>query len=311
MARQLAGRLDSDARPPRRRFRRRSVRGRSRRSRPSVAATMVNSRPRSVGPASMIERDPPAEDFADMLGPGRADRAAGIGRRARQAACRSPSAAPASPDAPARGSRWWAGPAVTSAAIAGIVAKRQHERQRARPMLFRQLARSRVELADPLRRGQIRHMDDQRVEARPALGLVDARDRFAHWSRRRRGRRRSRSAPRRAGRQRSAAPLRRSPRHRTAISGWFAAMAARAIARVQPTARMSGHDLRLSGQRPALRSRSRRPHRRTVQVEPVRGGHSRLSMRSSKARRSSRAGEFAPLERRRRPARRRAGTTAR
>ena len=33
-----------------------------------------------------------------------------------------------------------------------------------------------AELADPLGSGEIRHVHDQRVEARPALGLVDARD---------------------------------------------------------------------------------------------------------------------------------------
>ena len=41
-----------------------------------------------------------------------------------------------------------------------------------------QRARLVVELADRLGRGEVGHVDDQRVEARPALGGVDARDGF-------------------------------------------------------------------------------------------------------------------------------------
>ena len=102
-------------------------------------------------------------------------------------------------------------PAVTSAAIAAP-SKRHDQGQRARPMRFRQGARFGRELADPLRRGQIGHVDDQRVEARPALGRIDPRHGF------RIGRIRGeavdglgRHRDRLAG-KRSAAPLRRLPR---------------------------------------------------------------------------------------------------
>jgi hypothetical protein len=112
-----------------------------------------------------------------VLGAGRADPAAGIGRR--------------------RGERPAAGgeqglhrrmggtrsaivgrPAVTSAAIGRIAAQRHDQGQRPRPMRGGSARASSSEIADRfgLRRGP--HVDDQRIEARAALGGVDARDRF-------------------------------------------------------------------------------------------------------------------------------------
>ena len=55
--------------------------------------------------------------------------------------------------------------------------ERQHQRERPRPERLGQRARGRIEHRDPLGRGQIGDMNDQRVEARPALGGVDTRDR--------------------------------------------------------------------------------------------------------------------------------------
>ena len=95
------------------RHRPRSGPGRSSRSGPPVAATMVDSRPRSVAPASMIERDASAEALQHMLGPRRADRPAGLAEGAASGPADALEAAPASPDAPAREGRSSAGPAVT------------------------------------------------------------------------------------------------------------------------------------------------------------------------------------------------------
>ena len=62
----------------------------------------------------------------------------------------------------------------------GIFARqRQHQRQRPRPEFLRQLSRNRVDAHQPLRHVEAGDMGDQRVEARPALGLEDARHRFA------------------------------------------------------------------------------------------------------------------------------------
>ena len=57
---------------------------------------------------------------------------------------------------------------------ARIGAQRHHQCQRARPEGPRQGQRLRRQVGDGLRRGQVRHMHDQRVEAGPPLGLVDA-----------------------------------------------------------------------------------------------------------------------------------------
>ena len=88
-----------------------------------------------------------------------------------------------------------------------------------------------VERTDPLGRCQVRDMDDQRVEARPPLGLRRCGRRLRHWWRRRRGRRPSRSGPRPARRPGSAARLRRWPHRRTAGRGWLCAWPARYSAR--------------------------------------------------------------------------------
>jgi hypothetical protein len=49
--------------------------------------------------------------------------------------------------------------------------QRQHQRQRAGPEFFRQLSRQRIEFRDLPGHRHRRDMGDQRVEARPALGL--------------------------------------------------------------------------------------------------------------------------------------------
>ena len=69
-ARALRSRRSADCRGARPR----SGPARSRRSGPPVAATMVDSMPRSVGPAVDDQRDPAAEALEHMLGAGRADR---------------------------------------------------------------------------------------------------------------------------------------------------------------------------------------------------------------------------------------------
>ena len=53
----------------------------------------------------------------------------------------------------------------------------QHQRQRARPEGFGQQQCARVKTADPPRRIEVADMGDQRIEGRPALGLVKPGDR--------------------------------------------------------------------------------------------------------------------------------------
>ena len=76
---------------------------------------------------------------------------------------------------------------------------------------FASLIGLRVEPRDAPCGGEIADMGDQRIERRPALGLIQPRDRRPHWWRRRRARRRSRSGTRparRRARQRAAAARR-------------------------------------------------------------------------------------------------------
>ena len=87
--------------------------------------------------------------------------------------------------------------------------ERQHQRQRPRPERRGQRLGARVERRELLRRGEVEHVDDQRIEARPPLGGIDRAPPPRRRSRRRRGRRPSRSAPRRTCPPRSAPPLRR------------------------------------------------------------------------------------------------------
>ena len=54
---------------------------------------------------------------------------------------------------------------------------RQHQRQRARPERLGQRGRSGVKARDLPRGGDIADMGDQRIEGRPALGLVEVGDR--------------------------------------------------------------------------------------------------------------------------------------
>jgi len=58
------------------------------------------------------------------------------------------------------------------------LAPRHHQGQRARPEQFGQLARLGAELTQSNRIFERGHMDDQRVEARPALGGEDLGDRL-------------------------------------------------------------------------------------------------------------------------------------
>ena len=54
---------------------------------------------------------------------------------------------------------------------------RQHQRQRARPERLGQRDRGRVEVGNPLPGPEIADMGDQRIERRPALGLIEPRNR--------------------------------------------------------------------------------------------------------------------------------------
>ena len=56
--------------------------------------------------------------------------------------------------------------------------KRQNQGQRPRPERLGELARKRIEHRMALRHCEVRHMRDQRIEARSALDLVDAGDRL-------------------------------------------------------------------------------------------------------------------------------------
>ena len=79
-----------------------------------------------------------------------------------------------------------------------------------------------IELGDPPGGGEIADMGDQRIERRPALGLIKPGDRGRRWWRPRRGRRRSRSGTRPARprpRQRPAAATAPRRRAKSAFSG--------------------------------------------------------------------------------------------
>ncbi len=131
-------------------------------------------------------------------------------------------------------------PAVTSEAMPRSCSQRHDERQRSRPMLVPQAARASAENS-PIRSAdrQIRHMDDQRIEARPALGFVDASDSLGSSSHPPRVRKPSPLRPRPADLRRSAARPRRLPHRRTAVCGWFRPLRRR-YSGGEPTARMSG-----------------------------------------------------------------------
>ncbi len=70
-------------------------------------------------------------------------------------------------------------PAVASSLTVQPVGLRQHQRQRPRPERRGEPRRVGVELRELSRRGDIGHMRDQRIEGRPALGLIKPRHRRA------------------------------------------------------------------------------------------------------------------------------------
>ena len=231
--------------------------GRSRRGGPPVSATMVDSRPCAVGPPSTISGMRPPRlartcsarvglirplALAEGAASGRADRVEQVAHR-RMGGRADRDRGEAGGDQ--RGDR-------------RAVAQRQDERQRARPVaLAPALRASSSKRGDFSGLADVADMDDQRIEARPALGLVDARDRLAIGRVGGEavdglGRHRDRLA-----RRRSAAPPRRSPRVHKAGRGCFARSPRRAIAAV-PAAQRSGarHDLHAARRRTEIPARS-------------------------------------------------------
>ena len=128
-------------------------------------------------PAVDDQVDPPGEVALHMRGGGRRDMAGADWPTAPPPARRS-----ARRMARATG---WAGtriatvssPAVARSATAQSRGFRQHQRQRPRPERLGQPQRGGVEPADLPGGGEIADMGDQRIEGRPALGLVEPRDR--------------------------------------------------------------------------------------------------------------------------------------
>ncbi len=150
--------------------------GRSSRMRPSSTFTMVDSSPTTQAPASRMSsiRCPrSASTWAALVGLMRPD---GVGARCRErpaeggddAARKSVRHAHRHRIEPGGGKR-----------VNGAVAfQRQDQRQRPRPEARRELSRQGIEGRMPLGHGHVGHMGDQRIEARPALDLVDAGDRL-------------------------------------------------------------------------------------------------------------------------------------
>jgi len=130
------------------------------------------------GPGVDNERDAAAQAGEDMLRAGRADPAAGIGGGGgERAAGRLEQVAHRRMGGRADRDRGEAG--GDQRGDGGVPAERQDEGQRARPVRVRQLHGLLAEFGDFNGLPNVQDMDDERVEGRPALGLVDARDRFA------------------------------------------------------------------------------------------------------------------------------------
>ena len=136
---------------------------------------MVDSSPRSVGPPSMISGIRPPRLFSTcsarvgLIEPLALADGAASGRptaRSKRLHRRMRRHAKADRRQPGGDER----------AIARISPQRHDQRQRSGPMLRGQRASLVTELADPLRGREVGDVDDQRVEAGPALGLVDPRD---------------------------------------------------------------------------------------------------------------------------------------
>ena len=139
---------------------------------------MVDSRPCAVGPASTISGMRPPRLAATCSARVGLIRPLAL---AEGAASGLPVASSRSRIAGWAGARIAivASPAVTREAIGGAAAERQDEGQRAGPIAFRQGAGLIAELSDFRGLIDAPDMDDERIEARTALGFVDAGDRFA------------------------------------------------------------------------------------------------------------------------------------
>ncbi|MEA3042375.1 MAG: hypothetical protein QOH47_213 [Sphingomonadales bacterium] len=130
------------------------------------------------GAAVDDQRYAPAEAGEDVGGAGRADPAADIGGRSgerpaggfNEGAHRRMSGRADCHGGQARGDE---------CGDSRAAAQRQNQRQRARPVAIGERGRLVVETGDLGRLTDIAHMDDQRIEARPPLGLVDPRDGLA------------------------------------------------------------------------------------------------------------------------------------
>ena len=151
--------------------------GRSSRSVPPSTLTMVDSSPTGVGPPSTISGMRVAEIGCDGLARGRADAAGGVGAGRGKRAAEPRDQLGAEALRHAQRDRVEAGGDQRMDGRARC--ERQHQRQRARPERLGKLSRQRIEDGDPLGHRQRRDMGDQRIEARPALGLEDAGDGLA------------------------------------------------------------------------------------------------------------------------------------
>ena len=130
------------------------------------------------GAAVDDEGNPAAEAGEDVGRAGRADSSAGVGGRRGQG--------PSSPRQQVahrrvgrrtQSDRRQAG--GDEGGDARILAERNHQGQRAWPVAFGERLGLRVEAADLPRLVQAGDVNDERVEARPSLGLVDSRHGFA------------------------------------------------------------------------------------------------------------------------------------
>ncbi len=144
---------------------------------PPVAATMVDSMPRFVAPPSTISEIRPPRLFSTC--------SARVGLIEPTGVCRGGGKRPAaSPQQ--RLHRRMVRHADSDVRQAGsdegnnrrIGSKRDDERQRTWPVRPSERERLVAEFADPLRCAEVWYMDDERIEARAALCLVDAGDRL-------------------------------------------------------------------------------------------------------------------------------------
>jgi hypothetical protein len=122
--------------------------------------------------------DAAAQAREDMLGPRRADPAAGIGGGGGERAARGVEQIPHG-RVGGRADRDRGEAGGDQGGDRRAPAQGQDQGQRTRPMAFRQRFGLRSELGDFSGLADAADMDDQRIEGRPALGLVDTRDRFA------------------------------------------------------------------------------------------------------------------------------------